>query len=56
MEILKITGRSSHFSLICAASLLCFAGGASLAILMGNVFLVPVLAVGMMFLPFWYVR
>lgn len=55
-EILKITGRSSRFSLICAASLLCFAGGASLAILMGNVFLVPVLAVGMMFLPFWYVR
>jgi Flp pilus assembly protein TadB len=55
-EILKITGRSSRFSLICAASLLCFASGASLAILMGNVFLVPVLAVGMMFLPFWYVR
>lgn len=55
-EILKITGRSSRFSLICAASLLCFAGGVSLAILMGNVFLVPVLAVGMMFLPFWYVR
>jgi len=55
-EILKITGRSSRFSLICAASLLCFACGASLAILMGNVFLVPVLAVGMMFIPFWYVR
>jgi len=55
-DILKITGRSSRFSLICAASLLCFACGASLAILMGNVFLVPVLAVGMMFLPFWYVR
>lgn len=55
-EILKITGRSSRFSLICAASLLCFACGASLAILMGNVFLVSVLAVGMMFLPFWYVR
>ena len=55
-EILKITGRSSRFSLICSASLLCFACGASLAILMGNVFLVPVLAVGMMFLPFWYVR
>ena len=55
-EILKLTGRSSRFSFICAASLLCFAAGASLAILMGNVFLVPVLAVGMMFIPFWYVR
>lgn len=55
-EILKITGRSGRFSLVCAASLLCFAGGAALAILIGNVFLVPVMAMGMMFLPFWYVR
>ena len=55
-EILTITGRGSRFSLVCAASLLFFAAGASLAILMSNVFLVPVLAVGMMFIPFWYVR
>lgn len=55
-EILAITGRSSRFSLICAASLLFLAAGASLAILMGNMFLVPVLAVGMMFIPFWYIR
>ncbi|BAL01474.1 hypothetical protein OBV_42750 [Oscillibacter valericigenes Sjm18-20] len=54
--ILKITGRSGRFSSVCAASLLFFAGGAALAILLGNVFLVPVLAVGMMFLPFWYIR
>lgn len=55
-EILKMTGRSSRFSLICAVSLLFFAAGASLAILIGNVFLVPVLAVGLMFVPFWYIR
>lgn len=55
-EILKITGRSSRFSLVCAASLLCFAVGVCLAILLGNVFLVPVMAVGMMFIPFWYIR
>jgi len=55
-EILAITGRSGRFSLICASSLLFFAAGASLAILMGNVFLVPVLALGMMFIPFWYIR
>ncbi len=55
-EILKITGRSSWFSFLCTVSLLCFAAGAGLAILMGNVFLVPVLATGMMFLPFWYIR
>nr|WP_314465121.1 hypothetical protein [uncultured Clostridium sp.] len=55
-EILKITERSGWFSLVCAVSLLGFATGVSLAILMNNVFLVPVLAVGMMFLPFWYIR
>lgn len=55
-EILKMTGRSNRFSLICAVSLLFFAAGASLAILIGNVFLVPVLAVGLMFVPFWYIR
>jgi Flp pilus assembly protein TadB len=55
-EILKITGRGNRFSFVCAASLQCFAVGASLAILLGNVFLVPVMAVGMMFIPFWYIR
>ena len=55
-EILTITGRDSHFSVICAASLAFFAAGASLAVLIGNMFLVPVMAVGMMFIPFWYIR
>lgn len=55
-DILALTGRSSRFSLICACSLLLFAVGASIAILMRNIFLVPVLAVGLMFLPFWYIR
>lgn len=55
-EILKMTGRSSRFSLICACSLLLFAIGASIAIVSGNFFLAPVMAVGFMFLPFWYVK
>lgn len=55
-EILKMTGRSSRFSMVCAASLLLFAAGTSIAILLGNMFLVPVLAVGLMLLPFWYIR
>lgn len=55
-DILKMTGRSNRFGGICAAALLLFAVGASLAIMMGNPFLVPVVAVGFMFLPFWYVR
>lgn len=55
-EILTMTGRDSRFSLICAASLLLFAAGASFAILLGNFFLAPVMAVGFMLLPFWYVK
>ncbi|WP_041272696.1 type II secretion system F family protein [Desulfitobacterium hafniense] len=55
-EILKLTGRGGRFSMICAASLLLFAVGASLAILLGNLFLIPVLAAGLMFLPFWAIR
>lgn len=55
-DILKLTGRSSRFSLICVCSLGLFALGASIAILMRNMFLVPVLAVGFMFLPFWYIK
>lgn len=55
-NILKMTGRERTFPAICALSLLFFVCGAAAAIMLGNVFLVPVLAVGMMFIPFWYVR
>lgn len=55
-EILRMTGQSGRFSMVCAASLLLFALGACAAILMENVFLVPVLAVGLSFLPFLHIR
>jgi Flp pilus assembly protein TadB len=55
-EVLDLTGRKGRFSMLCAVSLVLFAAGASVAILLKNVFLVPVLAAGLMFLPFWYVR
>lgn len=54
--VLEMTGRSSLFSLVCAASLALFCLGGSLAILLGNFFLAPVMAAGFMFLPFWYVK
>lgn len=54
--ILKITGREHRFPILCALSLLLFAIGAGIAIMLGNIFLVPVLGVGFLFLPFWYVR
>ncbi|HKM33971.1 MAG TPA: hypothetical protein VJY54_04415 [Lachnospiraceae bacterium] len=55
-SILKITGREHRFPMICACSLSLFAIGAAIAILLDNLFLVPVLAGGFLFLPFWYVR
>lgn len=55
-SILKATGKETRFPMICAISLLLFAIGAAIAIVMGNFFLVPVLAVGFMFVPFWYVK
>lgn len=55
-EILKITGREKRFPIICAISLLLFAMGGSIAVILGNYFLVPVMAIGFMFLPFWYIR
>lgn len=54
--ILKATGKETRFPVICAASLLLFTIGAAVAIIIGNFFLVPVLAVGMMFVPFWYIE
>lgn len=55
-NILKMTGREAKFPAICAMSLLLFVVGASAAIMLGNFFLVPVLAVGMMFVPFWFIK
>lgn len=55
-SILKVTGREKHFPILCAISLALFAAGTSVSIVLGNFFLVPVMAVGMMFLPFWYVK
>ena len=54
--ILQATGKEDRFPALCAASLLLFAVGAGVAILMNNLLLVPVLAAGMMFLPFWYIK
>lgn len=55
-DILAMTGRGNKFSLVCAVSLALFALGGSLAILIGNFFLAPVMACGFLFVPFWYVR
>ncbi len=55
-SILQMTGRSDTFPMVCALSLLLFLVGGAIALLLGNVFLIPVLAVGLMLLPFWFIR
>ena len=55
-NILRMTGRSAKFPMVCALSLLLFLVGAAFALTLGNLFLMPVLAVGMMLVPFWFIR
>jgi len=55
-SILKLTGREGWFPMICAVSLFLFAIGSGIAIVLGNFFSMPVLGIGFMLLPFWYVR
>ena len=54
--VLAASGRADRFPMVCFTSLLCFALGACISIAAGNAFLVPVLAVGLMLTPFWYVK
>ena len=54
--ILRMTGRAAKFPMVCALSLLLFLVGAAFALALGNFFLMPVLAVGMMFVPFWFIK
>ena len=55
-SVLEMTGRGNRFSMVCAVALALFCLGGSLAILLGNYFLAPVMAIGFLFLPFWYVK
>ncbi len=54
--ILSATGRGHKFPQISAISCGAFVLGGSFAIMLGNWFLVPVLAVGFMLMPFWYIK
>ena len=55
-SVLEMTGRGNRFSMVCAVALALFCLGGSIAILLGNFFLAPVMAIGFLFLPFWYVK
>ena len=51
---LAVTGKSKQFTLVCCASLVLFAGGAILSIIINNIFLLPVLSIAFALLPFFY--
>lgn len=55
-QILKDTGRQEKFEFIKRLSLILFALGAVLALLINNVFMVPILGIGFSLAPVWYLR
>ena len=55
-EMMILTGRGGKFAALCALSLFLAAMGVVICIVIQNYFMLPVLAVGMMFVPFWFIR
>ena len=55
-EILRVTGKSGMFSVLCILSMILFVVGVLMALTMKNTYMVPVLAVGLALLPFHYVK
>lgn len=51
---LAVTGKSKQFSLVCFLSIVLFAAGAILSVLIDNLFLLPVLSVAFALIPFFY--
>jgi len=51
---LGVTGKSKQFTIVCCASLVLFAAGIILAVLINNLFLTPVLSVAFALIPFFY--
>ena len=55
-QLLKTTGREGRFTVIKRISVLLFAVGAVISLLLNNPFLIPVLGTGFAFAPIWYLR
>lgn len=55
-QILKDTGRADRYDAVARLTLILFAVGAVLALLIGNVYMVPVLGLGFSLIPIWYLR
>ncbi len=55
-QILKDTGRADKFEFVKHLSLILFAVGAVLALLIDNIFMVPIMGIGFSLIPIWYLR
>ncbi len=55
-QILRDMGREDRYEAITRLTLLLFAVGAVLALLINNVYMVPILGLGFSLLPVWYLR
>lgn len=55
-QILKDTGRADRYEAITRLTLILFAVGAVLALLINNVYMVPILGLGFSLIPIWYLR
>ena len=55
-QILKGTGRADRYEAVKRLSLILFAVGGALALLIGNVYMVPILGIGFSLAPIWYLR
>lgn len=55
-EILRVTNKEESFISICSISFTLLVTGIFVAVLMNNMFLIPILAIGFALLPFWYIK
>ena len=55
-QILKDTGRADRYEAITRLTLILFAVGGVLALLINNVYMVPILGIGFSLIPIWYLR
>lgn len=55
-QILKDTGRGNRYEAVKRLTLILFAVGGVLALLIGNVYMVPILGIGFSLVPMWYLR
>ena len=54
-ETLAVTGKQNLFGKLTLISIVLFIAGAFLSLMMNNFLMIPVMAVGLAMLPFWYV-